>query len=57
MYKDLLVQSPLLALPLVAMFLFLAVWIAASIRAMTRSRGEIDVLARLPLVEDEHERR
>jgi hypothetical protein len=57
MYKDLLVQSPLLALPLMAMFLFLAAWIATSIRALTRSRREIDVLARLPLVEDEHERR
>jgi len=57
MYKDLLVHSPLLALPLLAMFLFLAAWIAASIRAMTRPRGEIDVLARLPLMEDEHERR
>jgi hypothetical protein len=57
MYKDLLVHSPLLALPVLAMFLFLFVWVAASVRAMTRPRREIDGLARLPLVEDEHERR
>jgi hypothetical protein len=57
MYKDLLVHSPLLALPLLAMFLFLFAWIAASVRAMTRPRREIDSVARLPLVEDDHERR
>jgi hypothetical protein len=57
MYKDLLVHSPLLALPLLAMFLFLFAWIAASVRAMTRPRHEVEGLARLPLVEDEHERR
>jgi hypothetical protein len=57
MYKDLLVHSPLLALPLLAMFLFLGAWIAASIRALTRPRREVEVLARLPLAEDDHERR
>ncbi len=56
MHKDLLVQSPLLALPLVAMFLFLAVWVATSIRAMTRSREEMDAAARLALSEDDNER-
>ena len=35
-------------LPLVAMFLFLAVWVAAAVRAMTRSRTEMDEAARLP---------
>jgi len=57
MDKDLLAQSPLLALPLGAMFLFLAVWVATSIRALTRSREEMDAAARLALAEDEHERR
>ena len=49
MYKDVLAQSPLLLLPLVAMFLFLAVWVAASIRVMTRSAQEMEEAARLPL--------
>ena len=52
MHKDLLAQSPLLALPLVAMFLFLSVWVAAAIRAMTRSAQEMDDAARLPLEAD-----
>jgi hypothetical protein len=56
MYKDLLAHSPLLALPLVAMFLFLFAWVAASVRAMTRPRREVEGLARLPLAEDEHDR-
>ena len=39
MHRELLAQSPLLALPLVAMFLFVAVWIVTSIaRAHTTSR-------------------
>jgi hypothetical protein len=53
MHKDLLAQSPLLVLPLVAMFLFLATWVVASMRAMTRSRAEIDEASRLPLEDDD----
>jgi hypothetical protein len=49
MTHDLLAQSPLLALPLVAMFVFLLVWIATSIHALTRPRAEIAELAGLPL--------
>jgi hypothetical protein len=49
MHRELLAQSPLLALPLAAMFLFVAVWIATSIRALTRPRAEVDAAARLPL--------
>ncbi|MGH7297955.1 MAG: hypothetical protein ACRELB_23645 [Polyangiaceae bacterium] len=49
MHRELLAQSPLLALPLAAMFLFLAVWVVASVRALTRSRRETDEAARLPL--------
>jgi hypothetical protein len=49
MHHELLAQSPLLALPLVAMFLFLVVWIATSIHALTRPRAEIDAVAGLPL--------
>ncbi len=50
---DLLAHSPLLALPLAAMILFLAVWIVTSIHALTRPRAEVDAVARLPL-EEEH---
>ena len=57
MYKDVLAHSPLLVLPLVAMFLFIAVWVVASIRVMTRSRQEMDAAARLPLAEDDHDHR
>jgi len=49
MHRDLLAQSPLLVLPLIAMFAFMAVWVVASIRVMTRSRQEMDEAARLPL--------
>ena len=56
MYKDLFAQSPLLVMPLVAMFLFLAVFVAVAIRAMTHSRVEMEAAARLPLGDD-HERR
>jgi hypothetical protein len=56
MYKDLFAQSPLLVLPLVAMFLFLAVFVVVAIRAATSSRTEMDAAARLPLGDD-HERR
>jgi hypothetical protein len=56
MHKELLAQSPLLALPLVAMFLFLAVWIVTSIHTMLRPRVEIEETARLPLEDDDEER-
>ena len=48
MHKELLAQSPLLVLPLVAMFLFIAVWVVAAMRVMTRSRAEMEEAARLP---------
>jgi len=58
MHKELLAQSPLLILPLVAMFLFIAVWVTSTLRAMTRPRTEIDEAARLPLDPgDDHEPR
>ena len=49
MHKELLAQSPLLMLPLAAMFLFMTVWVVAAVRAMTRSRAEMEEAARLPL--------
>jgi hypothetical protein len=56
MHTQLLTHSPLLLLPLAAMFLFLAVWVVTAVRVMTRSRAEIEAASRLPL-EDDHERR
>ncbi len=53
MHRELLAQSPLLMLPLGAMFLFLAVWVATAVRALTRSRTEMDEAARLPLEDDD----
>ncbi len=52
MHRELLAQSPLLVLPLVAMFLFMAVWAVAAVRVLTRSRTEMDEAARLPLEDD-----
>jgi hypothetical protein len=49
MHKDLLAQSPLLVLPIAAMFVFITVWVTAAVRVMTRSRSELDEAARLPL--------
>lgn len=52
MHTELLEQSPLLVLPLVAMFLFLLVWVSTAIRALTQSHEEMDAAARLPLDEE-----
>jgi hypothetical protein len=53
MHQDLLAQSPLLVLPLIAMFLFMAVWVASAVRVMTRSRADMDQAARMPLEDDQ----
>lgn len=52
MHQDLLSQSPLLVLPIAAMFLFLAVFVIVAIRATTSARAEMDAAARLPLRDD-----
>ncbi len=49
MHRDLLAHSPLLVLPLVAMFVFLAVWVVTAIRAMTQHGDDVAAAARLPL--------
>jgi hypothetical protein len=56
MYKDLFVQSPLLVLPLVAMFLFLTVFVLVAIRATKSSRREMEAAARMPLGGDDEPR-
>jgi hypothetical protein len=56
MHRELLAQSHLLILPIVALFLFIAVFVAVVIRAMARSRADIDAHAALPFAdEDRHE--
>jgi hypothetical protein len=52
MYKDLFAQSPLLMLPVAAMFIFIAVFVAVVLRATLSSRAEMDAAARLPLGDD-----
>ncbi len=53
MHRELLAQSPLLLLPLAAMFVFIAVWVVAAIRVMTRSPADLEEAARLPLELDQ----
>ena len=53
MYRDLLANSSLLALPLVALFLFIAVFVGVVVGALSRSRAEIDECAALPLHDEE----
>lgn len=57
MHRELLAQSPLLALPLAAMALFIVVWVATTVRALTRPRAEVEALARIPVSEDDDGRR
>ncbi len=53
MHKELLAQSPLLALPLVALALFLTVFLVECARALRKPRAEVLRDASLPLTEDE----
>ena len=46
-------QSPVLLLPLIALFLFLAVFIAVSLRAARMTKSTVDTLAQLPLSDGE----
>jgi hypothetical protein len=57
MHQEVLAQSPLLVLPVLAMFLFMAVWVIAAVRVMTRSRSEMEEAAQLPLGGDDHDPR
>lgn len=55
MHSELLAQTHLLILPLVALFLFLSVFFAVVVRAMLSSRAEISSLAHIPFEGDSHE--
>jgi hypothetical protein len=55
MHKDLLAQTPLLALPVAALLIFLAVFLFVCARAMSKKPREYAPAANLPLEEDSHE--
>ena len=52
MHADLLATTHLLALPLAALIIFMVVFFAVVVRAMTSSRVEIASAAQIPLEED-----
>jgi hypothetical protein len=52
MYKDLLCQTPLLYLPIAAMLIFMAVFVAVLIRTMSRRASAYSENAALPLCEE-----
>jgi hypothetical protein len=47
--SELLAKSPMLVLPLIALFLFIAVFVAMFIVTMKKRAGAYDPLARMPL--------
>ena len=56
MYKELLAhldKSPLIALPLFALFLFIVIFLATSLRAIMQPKRDISRFAALPLAEDD----
>ena len=55
MHKELLAQSPLLALPLMALLLFLTVFVVVCFRTLLRRAGDYAPAANMPLQEDGHE--
>ncbi|HEY1960605.1 MAG TPA: hypothetical protein VGH28_33570 [Polyangiaceae bacterium] len=55
MYRDVLSHTPLLALPIFAMFVFLAVFVSASALALARRKRAYDEVANLPMKDECHE--
>lgn len=55
MHKELLSHTPLLALPIFAMFVFLAVFVAVCAVTLTRKRRAYDQVANLALKDSSHE--
>ena len=53
MKSELLAKSPMLALPLVALFLFLAVFAVVVVVTMRRRAASLDPIARMPLDDEE----
>ena len=52
MKSELLAKSPMLVLPLLALFLFIAVFVAMFIVTMKKRAPAYDPLARMPLEDD-----
>lgn len=52
MKQQMLLQSPLLALPILALLLFFGVFLAVSIRTYMRRSSAYDPIARRPLEDD-----
>jgi hypothetical protein len=48
-------KSPLLIFPLIALLLFLGVFVAVTVRALRSSPSKYDAISRLPLEADSHE--
>jgi len=55
MKSELLAKSPMLALPLVALFLFLAVFAVVFVVTMKKRAPAYDPLARMPLDDEGHD--
>lgn len=55
MHKELLTHTPLLILPLIALVLFVLVFVVETMRVMRRPKAEVTRDAMLPLAEDDHE--
>jgi cbb3-type cytochrome oxidase subunit 3 len=55
-YRDLLAQSPLLALPLAALLIFVAVFVFVLLRTMARGSHEYSKAAALPFEETSDDR-
>ena len=51
MHRELLSQSPLLIMPIVAMFVFIGVFIAVLVRTMSKRASAYDAIAASPLSE------
>lgn len=54
MKSELLAKSPMLALPMVALFIFIALFLGLFIVTMCRRAPAYDPIARLPLEDDAH---
>ena len=52
MYRDLMIHSTLLVLPLLALFLFVGVFVAIVIRTFGRGAKDYEALANLPLAKE-----
>lgn len=55
MASDFFARSPALMCPVIALGLFMTVFVATSLRALRADRAGIDRMARMPLANDEEE--